>query len=278
MYLKQLVLVPEGRQLTVRDVVHWRGEGESPAVMDQVLGVSPSRLAIVFPAAVRAKLTPSTDALVLIGSWVLVVPLARYSAKDVWFYRSLLRYLARAEAGPESRRNVGWVEVEVLPGSEVPFMGTGETVQFAPENREAVDAGLFVTAGSIELSYRLGASAARPLELWIHRFAPDGNRKAFYRLAGSGPVDVVRVFERAPQIEQSTVGARSSGRSITERIVKAGDQVRIRFSKGSIRLLVPGRAFGSGDLGDAVTVMPQNTRERFTGVIRGTGEVEVEIP
>ena len=266
LYIKQLVLRPEGRELAVDDLVHRRGGAGSPAagdpaILDRALDVSPRHLAVVFPAAIRARLDPhSSGALVLIGSLCMVVPLARYSAKDVWFYRPLLSYLGRAETNRQSPWKVGWIEVEVLPGSDVPFIDTGETVHFALADREGAETGIPVTAGAVELSYRLGASAARPLKLWIHRFTPDGSRKAFYTMADPGQ----------PALSVDVDSA--------ERVVKAGDQIKIHFRKGNIELTIPGRAFGSGAMGVAIAVTPQATQERFTGIIRGPGEVEVEIP
>ena len=60
--------------------------------------------------------------------------------------------------------------------------------------------------------------------------------------------------------------------------VKAGDRVNIIFRKGNIWLEVPGKTYRSGDVGDQITVYQLDGHRRFTGIVIGPKEVEVEIP
>ncbi len=60
--------------------------------------------------------------------------------------------------------------------------------------------------------------------------------------------------------------------------VKAGDRVSIIFRRGNIWLEVPGKTYRSGDVGDQITVYQLDGHRRFTGIVIGPKEVEVEIP
>jgi flagella basal body P-ring formation protein FlgA len=59
--------------------------------------------------------------------------------------------------------------------------------------------------------------------------------------------------------------------------VKAGEEINIYFTKGNIRLHMPGKAYTTGQIGTEVTVGPMDIKKRFKGIVTATQEVKVEI-
>ncbi len=58
-------------------------------------------------------------------------------------------------------------------------------------------------------------------------------------------------------------------------IVKRNDRVTLVFIQGRLRLETTGRSLGSGALGDRVTIMNTDSRQKVVGYISGPGSVEV---
>jgi flagella basal body P-ring formation protein FlgA len=60
--------------------------------------------------------------------------------------------------------------------------------------------------------------------------------------------------------------------------IEAGDRISIRFQRGTVRLEMPGRAMGSGDVGDTIPVRALDPARQFRGVVVDAKMVEVPIP
>lgn len=58
--------------------------------------------------------------------------------------------------------------------------------------------------------------------------------------------------------------------------IRSGKQIRIAFRKGGVTVSVPGSAYGSGSLGDTISVSPQNSGREVSGTIVSPTEVVVE--
>lgn len=58
-------------------------------------------------------------------------------------------------------------------------------------------------------------------------------------------------------------------------IVKRNERITLVFVQGRLRLETTGRSLGGGALGDRVTIMNMDSRQKVVGYVSGPGRVEV---
>lgn len=241
----------------------------------------------------------------LIGSRLILLPAASVPEEARGFYRELLGFLDEREADPRVR-----LEVEIIPADgRLPPVGAGG-VQFLADPPAGLIAGgepvaAWPAEGEVRIRWRrAGAGQAGDLRLRLRRFLPvalaaeelkPGAEVTPERVrlveaevapaAGSPPAGAAELLREIPPpgryraLARIPAGSPLPLRSLQKALpVKGGDQVRIAFVRPGIRLSMPGRAFGSGDLRDCVEVAPLLIGRRFRGTVTGAKEVEVVLP
>jgi hypothetical protein len=262
--MKRLVLL-QGDEVLVGDLVKHNSSEGSNVLLNNPVGRSLKRLALVPSRFVRQSLTSRFDGpLIVVGARSRTIPLGKFPASLVWFYRSLLDFIDIQDRDQDSL-----VEVEVLSGSDLPKLDLVGTPRFS------------LLEGKKRLGYLTGKAAVRYqfegraedgiLQLWIHQFIDMGKSGMGN---GGNPVGVdISMWSESESIlwQGEAEGEEAKG-------VRAGDDVTIRFRRGSILLVIPGKAYRSGSMGEPIVVYTKGKYRRFTGTVVGAKEVEVDVP
>ena len=299
LYMRSVVLAGDD-QLLLRDLVKAHGAGgalETDSLLARPLGFTAERLTLLPPRVVRSRVADFySGPLVLVGGRARIIPVSRSAGTGVWFYSRLLEFIEAQEADKSGR-----VEIEILAGSSLPTARSAGEPEFTLVDAERR---LGRLAGSARITYTLSGMDRRggTLELWIHQHVPLPRLKRAVRRGESfRSFDVERVetdlsllpasqlvramleVEPGDSAVYTARGDLASGRYVhkddVETLVeiRAGDAVNIRFRRGNILLELPGRAQGSGSLGEDVPVIPGEIHKRFTGTVTGPKEVSVDV-
>ena len=309
LYLNR-VAIPAGQELKISDIARVKEGFKS--LPDVRLNLSPHRLALIPPRVISEALTVSTgESLIIIGTRSSVIPLKWFPVEKSWFYQQLLTFLDNADGHRDGRMEVEVLEEPLSPQGHLSPQG-----RLAPQGRVLIPAEQvrfnFVRenrrhgylAGRIDVSCSLG-DPDRPeglLKLLVHQWVLVPQLAQSVReneVLSAGKIKFVErdlslveegeLSDKLFELRESPAryaarrdlprGAFIRDQDISPvKGLKAGEEIRIVFRKGNVRLEMAGRANRSGDIGDAVPVYLRNTQKRFIGIVTGPSEVEVEIP
>jgi flagella basal body P-ring formation protein FlgA len=276
-------------------------EGEAAgALLATSLGRTPGRPTLLSAQTISELLAEAGHPRVaLVGGRVALLPRQNIPSGSERFYEDLLAFL-----GGTDQLTSGRMEVETLQaGSMTSSAGYEFTLVGQPLPRAAGGTGAAaLLAGELMLSYRpsdsaSGASTAgsSTIRLWCHRYlsvaytatsVPARSRldrgQVLYRCEDVS-LTPGAFLTKADGVEQrqSAVGLLAGTRiepGQLERIltVRAGDAVQVVFLRPGLRVSIPGRAAGSGVVGDRIEVRLRAGGRRFDASIAGVGEVWVE--
>jgi len=180
---------------------------------------------------------------------------------------------------------MGDVEVVVREVSTSVADQSGLAASIEPGARLGRPIRFILTAGG----RRVGSAVAR---VEVFGRAPRARRAlARDEEIGAADVEVERVpitnvlLRRIPDASE-VIGARArrdiaAGELLTDAVVavppavKSGDEVQVTVTVGAVQVTGPGRASGSGHVGDTIRVSTPSSRRLLTGRIVGRGAVEV---
>ncbi len=307
-YLNRIAY-PQGNQVTLGEIATITGAG--PAVenrlKEQELRFLCERLTLLPVRSVLETVRPGasrmSEQIILIGERVALIPSnmaaeAMATPGVVQIYTELLQVINTLETDRRGR-----IELEFItfPASLSSPSGSNREEVYEQLTLRVVRAGRVQghLAGKawLDLEYVDSSGARRRgnVTLWIHQFLPVaraatdllpgqplGERLLEYRdedismiqdgflLEGSVP----ELFRTAVRVAAGTRINRTMLRKIYA--VRAGDTVLIHFLRPGLQVSLPGRAFGSGSVGDMVEVKPRDSNRRFLGRIISKKEVLVE--
>jgi flagella basal body P-ring formation protein FlgA len=153
-------------------------------------------------------------------------------------------------------------------------------------------------SGKLEILYRETTSVQeKSILIWVHHFMPVAHAayelKAGVKLqdyslkykerdislySGEPLVkgEYVKDFKIRSRVQKNAPIMKRSLSALP--IVRAGDPVKILFKKRGIIITMAGRALASGTRGSIIYVSPLSTGKRFSALVTGEKEVEIEIP
>jgi len=153
-------------------------------------------------------------------------------------------------------------------------------------------------SGKLEILYREAASIQeKSILIWVHHFLPVAH--AAYELKAGAKLqdyclkykerdislysgeplvkgEYVKDFKIRSRVQMDAPIMKRSLAALP--MVRAGDPVNILFKKRGIIITMAGRAQASGTRGSTIYVSPLSTGKRFSALVTGKKEVEVEIP
>ena len=297
--MNQMFLL-ERDELLVRDLVRgWDDAADSP--LDREIGVSLYRLSLIPQRTVREAMGLQ-GSFVLIGGRTAVIPSGLFEDVPIGFLAELLLFLDEQDPQKDGR-----LEAEIRN----PFMlpegyrrGSPRFILLTAQRQ------MGYLSGEVEVAYRYDADEDEPsrdgsawadggvLKLLVHQYVPTAY--------------VTRTVEKHQPLLPEVLGYRerelspgaaeyvlpdvleadkryAANRTLKEgtfieigyleepRGVDPGDQVRISFVRGNIRMEVFGRALRGGALGDTVPVRSESLPRGFEGRVVGHKEVLVEL-
>ena len=302
LYMNRVVLLEKG-ELTVGDLVKGTGSGGgSKLLLSQAIGITPGRIALIPPRAIRESLEAYEGNFILIGNRAAVLPLQNIPREAVFFLTRLLAFL-----NDQDQYQDGRMEIEILTPLRLPDEAGTMEPSFSLL-RAAKKMGYL--AGEAEVGYKLDESGIEEkiwggrgtLKLLIHQFVPVAYLRKFAGKNEGLLPDMVEFRERDISTHgEAFVPAKllegSDGKQIyvlnrdmergafldpryldKARGVMPGDRVRISFVKGSIRMETPGKALRKGTVGERVIIRPDNVQKNFEGTVTAYKEVLVELP
>ncbi len=254
----------------------------------------------------------------LIGSRVVLLPADSIPEEELWFYRELSAFIESSDYYKEGRIEIEILsgaadlvflsESNALPVLSKPkALPAPSTALPAPSALPAqplffrmvpADSNNSYLSGKLEILYREATSdQEKSILIWVHHFLPVAH--AAYELkAGVKLQDYslkykerdISLYSGEPLVKGEYVkdfkirsrvqmDAPIMKRSLaTLPMVRAGDPVKILFKKNGIIITMAGRAQASGTRGSTIYVSPLSTGKRFSALVTGEKEVEVEIP
>ena len=297
-YLRPAVLVGEGDglpswgALTVADVVEFlpasdatRAAGRESAA--ELLDLAPDVATLIGADTMRERLsTAIAGPLVMVGDWTAIAPHP--------FHHDALRRLA--ERRPPALGDNWRIELRLLESlpSAAAVAGKGEG-----GGARILD----VDDDHIRFSYReAGRTRHGSVEVSIDRYSVVATARVNIRAGDLVDAELMRFEERLlpgpaddffgagdtmPRLEAvrpvraGEVLSREHLRAI--RAITAGDEVLLRFARGTVEVTLPGRATQSADLGGQVRVRTSalggsGRTDAFAGVAIAEGEVLIELP
>ncbi|MBA7477120.1 MAG: flagellar basal body P-ring formation protein FlgA [Spirochaeta sp.] len=300
-YLKRLVRVetPVVRLAQIASVV-----ARDPAAAAEIAGIElgpvPEYITLLPVQEIRALLERKIGSeLSLIGSRVVMLPADSIPEEEIWFYREFSAFIESSDYYKEGR-----IEIEILSGAvdsvSLPVFSERKALPAQPLffRMAAADSNNSYLSGKLEVLYREATSPQeKKILIWVHHFLPVAH--AAYELkAGTKLQDYsLKYKERDISLlsgEALVKGEHEKDFKILSRVqvdepimkrslaalpmVRAGDPVKILFKKRGIIITMAGRAQASGTRGSIIYVSPLSTGKRFSALVTGEKEVEVEIP
>jgi flagella basal body P-ring formation protein FlgA len=299
-YLRPAVYLA-GETYTLGDIASVpAGEPQEAGLLSLPLGRSPRRPTLIAAQLVGELLAAAGyTQVVVVGGRVALLPRQGVPAAAQRFYEDLLAYLDRSD-----NLSVGRIEVEIL---QVGTIASSSAFVFAPVGSPAPRAGAGSSAplaGELLLSYGPPAAGAGmsaeaaprgTVRLWVHRYLP----VAFTAIAvpARSRLDAGQVGYREEDVSLSAqafltradrlegyrsaaalpAGVRIEPRHLERALaVRTGEAVQVVFLRPGLRVVVPGRAGGSGAVGERIEVRLSAGGKRFEGLIAAGGEVCVE--
>jgi hypothetical protein len=213
------------------------------------------------------------------GPRVAVIPSQGLGAREKLFYERLLRAVDAAGARHDAR-----VEVSVLSVSGLSPLSAGPDLKFTSISVPQVAGSL---AGRGTVAYRSGDSEGSA-ELWVSAFLPASSLSATEmdgaEIALSAPSRAAEVgakAEAAATLAPAPVASASrsaGGATRPSAVVRAGDSVTLVFRKGNVAVSAPGRAQGSGGVGETVSVRSLDGKRTHAGTVLSATEVAIDVP
>ncbi len=313
-YLKRLVRVetPVVKLAQIASVV-----ARDPAVGAEIAGIElgpgPEHITLLPVQEIRALIERKIGSeLSLIGSRVVLLPADSIPEEELWFYRELAAFIESSDYYKEGR-----MEIEILSGaadpvflSEINALPVFSEPNVLPAPSTALpaqplffrmappDSNNSYLSGKLKILYREAASVQeKSILIWVHHFMPVAHG-AYELKAGAKLQDyLLKYKERDISLysgEPLVQGEYVKDFKIRSRVqrdapimkrnlsalpmVRAGDPVKILFRKRGIIITMAGRAQASGTRGSTIYVSPLSTGKRFSALVTGEKEVEVEIP
>lgn len=306
-YLKRLVRVetPVVKLAQIASVV-----ARDPAVGAEIAGIElgpgPEHITLLPVQEIRTLIERKIGSeLALIGTRVVLLPADSIPEKEIWFYSALSAFIESSDYYKEGR-----IEIEILGGAadpvSIPVLAESGVVP-APSalpaqplffRMEPADSNNSYLSGKMEILYRQAASIQeKSILIWVHHFLPVAHGASELK-AGAKLQDYsleykerdISLYSGEPLVKGEYVkdfkirsrvqmDAPIMKRSLAVLpMVRAGDPVKILFKKRGIIITMAGRAQASGTRGSTIYVSPLSTGKRFSALVTGEKEVEVEIP
>lgn len=307
-YLKRLVRVetPVVELAQIASVV-----ARDPVVAAEIAGIElvpgPEHITLLPVREIRALLESKIGSeLSLIGSRVVLLPADSIPEEELWFYRELSAFIESSDYYKEGR-----MEIEILGGAADPVslpVLTEPNVSPAPSTAltalplffrmTPADSNNSYLSGKLEILYREATSIQeKSILIWVHHFLPVAHGAYELKAGVKLQDDLLEYKERDISLysgEPLVKGEYVKDFQIRSRVqrdapimkrnlaalpmVRAGDPVKILFKKRGIIITMAGRAQASGMRGSNIYVSPLSTGKRFSALVTGEKEVEVEIP
>jgi flagella basal body P-ring formation protein FlgA len=273
-------------------------DGRTRSLLESLrLGETPEHLTLLPVRLIRAQVEAGRgdrgdrgDRVFFIGDRIALIPRAVVAEQEAWFYEQLLRDLDRNLVRKEGR-----VEIELLTRPPLSTLDAGP-VSFELTGAQAA---LDYPAGTIPIRYRLQSTPdkAGVFRVLVHHFLPVA-RAARELKAGEIIAADDLVFEELDLAERPGSYLTTADFDAPHRVhlaakrgtlirrfqvsrvmaVQAGAEVKLCFRSQGLLVSVPGRAAGSGIVGEAVEVRVAGTQRPFTGIITALKEVTIELP
>lgn len=259
LYVKR-VLVADPGTLRVSDLVQASGElsQEVRGLLDQGIGEVSGRLLLVPSSLYRGVFEQRLDVnLILVGKRTLVVPRGSTAEGNLALLDRLVEYMESQGGFSDGKVEMELVQVSGLP-STIPASGA----QFQPVRIER-KAGLY--SGAAEYSVRI---TGQETGLSVGRISLRVKQEL------SAGAASVQSLGAAYQWEQGSID--SSPAAVPS--VQANDPITVTFRKGAIAIEMPGKALGSGSIGETIGVFIPDSKLSFCGVVIGSKAVSIEIP
>jgi len=277
------------------------------------LGPGPEHITLLPVREIRALLERKIGSeLSLIGSRVVLLPAGSIPEEELWFYRELAAFIESSDYYKEGR-----MEIEILSGAADPVslhVLTESGVVPAPSSAlpapsvlpaqplffrmEPADSNKSYLSGKLEILFREATSVQeKSILIWVHHFLPVAHGAYELKAGVKLQDDLLKYKERDISLytgEPLVKGEYVKDFQIRRRVqrdapimkrnltalpmVRAGDPVKILFKKRGIIITMAGRAQASGKRGSTIYVSPLSTGKRFSALVTGEKEVEVEIP
>jgi flagella basal body P-ring formation protein FlgA len=297
--MNQTVLL-DREELLVRDLVRGWDDGMEES-FGRRIDISRKRLSLIPQRVVREAVAPRSS-FVLIGGRTAVIPLALYGDIPPGFLAELLFFLDEQDPQKDGR-----LEVEVQNPFMLPESFRKDSPRFI---LLAAQRKMGYLSGDVELAYRYDGGEKDEkgeapwdnggvLKLTVHQHVPTAYVTRAVEKNQPLLPEVLGYRER----ELSSAAAEfvlpdmmdSAKRYVANRPLKEGafietgfleetggvepgDQIRISFIRGNIRMEVLGRALRGGAVGDTVPVRSDSLPRGFEGKVVGPKEVVVELP
>ena len=310
-YLKRLVRVetPVVKLAQIASVV-----ARDPAVGAEIAGIElgpgPEHITLLPVQEIRALIERKIGGeLSLIGTRVVLLPADSIPEEEIWFYREFSVFIESSDYYKKGR-----IEIEILSGaadpvflSEPKALPAPSTALPAPSVLPAqplffrmvpADSNNSYLSGKLEILYRKATSVQeKSILIWVHHFLPVAH--AAYELKAGAKLqdyslkykerdislysgeplvkgEYVKDFKIRSRVQMDAPIMKRSLAALP--MVRAGDPVKILFKKRGIIITMAGRAQASGMRGSTIYVSPLSTGKRFSALVTGEKEVEVEIP
>ncbi len=287
-YLTQPV-VEEQRARTFADICV-TPQSSDPSVqraLDSPLPELDSRPALIPARTVKALLAPLLpESFVLVGSRFIYLPKSVTDPGERAFDIGLLRHLDAAVRDPSVR-----IDVAVYPGQDFSGLTESRGIEFQlPAGASSPQA---LTQNEF-IQYRLpGEFGYRTVPVRIGAYGP----VSYARRAIAAGQSVTREEVSTREVDLASLGgspvgaihgnltaisAIPSGSPILSGMVqrtlavRTGQTVTVTLERGAVAVSLPGRAYGSGGLGESVSVGVGTSSTRFTGRIVSPTEVIVD--
>lgn len=275
------------------------------------LGPGPKYITLLPVQEIRALLERKIGSeFSLIGSRVVLLPADSIPEEELWFYCELSAFIESSDYYKEGR-----IEIEILSGAADPvFLSEPNALPVFSEPkaiavrsalpaqplffRMALDSNNSYVSGKLEILYREATSVQeKSILIWVHHFLPVAH--AAYELKAGAKLqdyslkykerdislysgeplvkgEYVKDFKIRSRVQMDAPIMRKSLTALP--MVRAGDSVKIFFKKRGIIITMAGRAQASGTRGSTIYVSPLSTDKRFSALVTGEKEVEIEIP
>jgi flagella basal body P-ring formation protein FlgA len=292
--MKEVVILHK-EEISVGDIISTGtpSSGLSERFLAEPISLSPDRIHIIPSRMIRELLQPARDSMsVIIGRRTAVVPYRVMTRLSSSFAEEFCRFLLDECEGGE-----GKVEVELLTFPSLSEdAGSGDySFRFLQANRFN---GMLTGDAVVEYSFKNGEDEMKRRNMYISirlslpvlraaRALRQGemlNRDALMVTEENISAFTGEFLPASESCEQYMVrtdiqtGELILKRNLTKRIdVRAGDRVTIVVRKGSILLMMGGKAYNSGSLGDEVRVRPSDSDTWLTAKVTGEKEVGIGI-
>jgi flagella basal body P-ring formation protein FlgA len=264
-------------------------------ILGEKLGARSGLLHIIPQRMVRDLIAPYVnDPIVIAGNKIFLIPESA-TAAEKRFFVLLLEFIEAGSSSGESRMEIE-VTDPVSPGLAGAGAGTsdGESFRFGFANKKTR---LGFPDGAMRIEYTPASTGITDrFGIIVRSFVPvlkaldaigkdeilSSDMFTFTEAEVSSLESDVLGQVTSPERFRTKSGIRAGSIVYAKQVeqvfdVKARDQVRLVFRKGSILITMAGYSSESGIMGEPVKVKTFDTDKLFTGKITGKGEVTVDV-